>query len=253
MPNLNAFEEIPRKDLHVFFILDTSGSMSGAKISSLNRAMEETLEALQSVAQSNADAKLKLAVMQFNTSPSWVTWNGPEDLESDFIWEPLTEGGTTNLAPVLRELNGKLSRSGWLNSMAGAMMPILIFMTDGYSTDKEADYVAALEEIRRNRWFQRATRIGFAIGDDADANMIAEIVGTPEAVISTSDLETFKKLLKFVSVTTSMLASQSVIGKASDAADIVRKAKEDAGIDVQPMITGTSAMDTSSDWDDGSW
>ena len=25
MPNLNSFEEIPRKDLHVFYILDTSG------------------------------------------------------------------------------------------------------------------------------------------------------------------------------------------------------------------------------------
>lgn len=253
MPNLNSFEEIPRKDLHVFYILDTSGSMYGAKISSLNRAMEETLEALQSVAQSNADAKLKLAVMQFNTNPSWVTWNGPEDLESDFIWEPLTEGGTTNMAPVLRELNAKLSRSGWLNSMAGAMMPILIFMTDGYATDEAADYVAALEEIRRNKWFQRATKIGFAIGDDADENMIAEIVGTPEAVIKTNDLEIFKKLMKFVSVTTSMLASQSVIGKASDAADIVRKAKVDAGMDVEPIVADVQTVDTGSDWDDGGW
>lgn len=253
MPNLNAFEEIPRKDLHVFYILDTSGSMYGAKISSLNRAMEETLEALQSVALSNADAKLKLAVMQFNTNPSWVTWNGPEELEDDFIWEPLTEGGTTNIAPVLRELNAKLSRSGWLNSMAGAMMPILIFMTDGYATDDAADYAQALAEIRKNKWFQRATKIGFAIGEDADANMIAEIVGTPEAVIQTNDLENFKRLMKFVSVTTSMLASQSVIGKASDAADIVRRAKEDAGMDVEPIAASAQIADTGSDWDDGGW
>lgn len=252
MPNLNAFEEIPRKDLHVFYILDTSGSMAGAKISTLNRAMEESLEALQAVARNNADAKLKLAVMEFNSGSKWVTWNGPEDLESDFIWDPLSAGGLTDIGSALLELNTKLSQHSWLNSMAGAMMPIIIFMTDGYATD---NYQSALDEIHKNRWFNRATKIGFAVGDDADANMIADVVGNNEAVIQTSDLELFKKLLKFVSVTSSMLVSQSVMGTESDAGDIVRRAKEDAGMEVAPLPAPVPKQDpvSDSDWDDGSW
>ena len=59
MPNLDTdFVETPRKDLHVFYILDTSGSMDGTKISTLNRAMEESTQALADVAKSNGDAKL---------------------------------------------------------------------------------------------------------------------------------------------------------------------------------------------------
>ena len=46
MPNINELEEAPRKEMHVFYVLDTSGSMSGTKISMLNRCMEESIDAL---------------------------------------------------------------------------------------------------------------------------------------------------------------------------------------------------------------
>ena len=46
MPSTNSLTESPRKELHVFYVLDTSGSMEGAKISALNHAMEECTEAL---------------------------------------------------------------------------------------------------------------------------------------------------------------------------------------------------------------
>ena len=40
MPNIEKdMTGTPRKDLHVFYVLDTSGSMSGDKISTLNRAI----------------------------------------------------------------------------------------------------------------------------------------------------------------------------------------------------------------------
>lgn len=35
MPSMNNLTEVPRKDLHVFYALDTSYSMSGGKIESL--------------------------------------------------------------------------------------------------------------------------------------------------------------------------------------------------------------------------
>lgn len=260
MPNLETdFKEAPRKDLHVFYVLDTSGSMTGAKISTLNRAMEETTEALKDVAKSNGDAKLKIAAMEFNTNCRWVTSNGPEDLEEDFIWEPLKAGGLTDMGAALDELHSKLSRSAFLNSMTGALMPIIIFMTDGYATD---NYEKALAKIRGNRWFQHGTKIGFAFGDDADVKMISSVVGNSEAVIRTTDLELFKKLLRFVSVTASKLVSQSsTTGTQPSAADLVKIAVEESGADdtVTTKLDSTSynpepapaPVDTS--WDDTGW
>lgn len=224
MPNTETLTQPPRKDLHVFYVLDTSGSMDGAKISALNHAMEECTQALSTVAKSNGDARLKIAVLEFNSGCKWITSNGPELME-DFEWEYLSAGGLTDIGSALKELDSKLSRHAFLDSMTGALIPVIIFMTDGYATD---DYKSSLEQIRQNKWFKRATKIGFAIGEDADAKMIAEVVGNSEAVIKTTDLELFKRLMRFVTVTASMLQSQShTTATSTEGADIVKKATEE--------------------------
>lgn len=235
MPNINELTESPRKELHVFYVLDTSGSMEGQKISALNHAMEECTEALKTLAKSNGDAKLKVAVLEFNSGCRWVTVNGPEDLEEDFEYEYLKPGGLTDIGAALKELNSKLSRHAFLNSMTGALMPVIIFMTDGYATD---DYGKALEEIRQNRWFSRATKIGFALGESPDVKMISEIVGNSEAVIKTTDLDLFKRLMRFVSVTASMLVSQSHTTETeSSGKHIVSLAKKDLDVPKTAEVT----------------
>ena len=66
--------------------------------------------------------------------------------------------------------------------------------------------------------------------------MLAKIVGDSEAVIKTTDMSMFSKMIKFVSVTSSMLVSTSSTSEtAPSAADIVAQAKTevDGGSDVQ--------------------
>lgn len=259
MPRINNLSESPRKELHVFYILDTSGSMEGAKISALNHAMEECTAALKTLAKSNGDAKMKIAVMEFNSGCRWITSNGPEDLEEDFEYEYLKAGGLTDIGAALKELNTKLSRHEFLNSMTGALMPVIIFMTDGNATD---DYQKALQEIRKNRWFARGTKIGFAIGDDPDYKMLSSVVGNSEAVIKTTDLELFKRLMRFVSVTASMLVSQSATTNAvNTGGDIIRQAKQEMNIPSDVTVALDQAEydpepvwdEEDTGWDDGDW
>lgn len=259
MPNIQNLEAAPRRELHVFYVLDTSGSMAGDRIAQLNHAMEECTEALKTLAKNNGDAKLKIAVLEFNSGCRWVTSNGPEDLEEDFTYEYLKAGGVTDVGAALNELNSKMSRHAFLNSMTGALLPIVIFMTDGKATD---DYAKELAEIRKNRWFARGTKIGFAIGDDADLKMISEVVGNSEAVVKVTDLELLKKLMKFVSVTASMMVSQSTTTETtSTGTDIVKQAKEDFGVsDDITVHLDADDYDKEPDppadddgWDDGDW
>ena len=260
MPNTYSLTESPRKELHVFYVLDTSGSMKGQKISALNHAMDESVEALKTLAKNNGDAKLKIAVLEFNSGCRWMTANGPEDLEEDFIYEYLEAGGLTDIGSALTELNSKLSRQAFLSSMTGSFMPVIIFMTDGYATD---NYEKALEEIRKNRWFIHAIKIGFAIGDDPDIKMISSIVGNSEAVIKTTDLDLFKRLMRFVSVTASKLVSQSATTEtATTGKDIIGMAMKELDV---PDDTTTHLVydqynmepeptaDDGDDWDDADW
>lgn len=227
-------EGAPRRVLNVFYLLDVSGSMTGAKITMLNSAMEETTAELKKQAKNNADAEVKVAVLTFSSGCRWLNPAGPESLEEDFIWEELQAGGLTDMGAALKELNDKLSRKQYLNALTGNYLPVIIVMTDGGATD---DYSKALAEIRQNKWFQRATKIGFAIGEDADVRMICDVVGNSEAVVKTSDLQLFAKLIKFASVTASMLASKSrTTDTGVSGADIVNAAvaNGDASKDVVP-------------------
>lgn len=234
MPDISKLDGTVRRELTVFYVLDTSGSMTGAPISTLNKAMEETVEVLKDQAKANADALLKIGVLEFNSGCRWVQPAGPEELE-DFFWDDLEAGGLTDVGAALTELDSKLSRNAFLKSLTGAYLPIIIFMSDGYATD---EYKAALDEIRQNKWFRRATKIGFAIGDDPDYKMICEVVGNNEAVVRTNDLETFAKLLKFVSVTTAMTVSTTKTSEdVITGADILKNLPEGEKIEKPLDIT----------------
>ena len=205
MPNMDGLGAVMRPDLHVFYVLDTSGSMQNKPIGVLNRAMDETVDALRQVAAHHSDANVKIAVLEFNSTCRWINPAGPEYLD-DFFWQDLAAAGKTEVGAALRELDSKLSRNAFLSSMTSAFLPVIIFMTDGFATD---DYEPALSHILQNKWFAKATRVGFAIGRNPDTEMIAKLVGSSEAVIRTDDLGVFARLLRFVSVSASTLAGNS--------------------------------------------
>lgn len=228
MPGISDIPEIPRRVLHIFYVLDTSGSMGGTPIAQLNMAIEETIRVLNTeVAQKSADVQLKIAVLKFASGASWLNPAGPEDVEN-FIFEPLSAGGLTDVGAALTELDSKLSRkSGYLQSMTGAYLPIIFFMSDGYATD---DYQKALAAINQNKWFRRATKIGIAMGDSPDCTMIANVVGNVEAVIRVDDYSTLAQIVKFASVTSSMLQSTSrTTSTEDDGAAVAQGAIQQAG------------------------
>lgn len=241
MPGRSEMEPTPRRDLHVFYVLDTSGSMDGTPIQILNQAMQETIKALEKVAKKNGDAQLKISVLEFNSSVKWMKKEGPEKIE-DFIWMDLTAGGLTQIGAALEELNIKLSRKEFLKSASGTLLPVIIFMTDGHPTD---DYQKALDDIKTNKLFRRSSKIGFAVGENADAEMIAHLTGDSEAVIRTNNLALFAKLLQFVSVTSSVIASTSQIsgGPVSNGRTALKQALEETGISENEINPGFNYFD----------
>ena len=247
-----------RRALHVFYVLDTSGSMDGLPIERLNNAMVATMDALRQVAEHNGNAQIKVAVMEFNSNFRWMQPAGPEDAE-DFLWENLMAAGLTNIGAAIAELDSKLSPDAFLRSSTGALMPVIIFMTDGFATDS---YGEALARIRQNPFYAGATKVGFAIGEQPDTAMIADIVGSDESVIRTDDLGLFANLLRFVSVAGSKGASVVHGARgAYDGSDAVRAAMRQAGVakssDGFTVVHGsaepTSLTPNTHPWDEPEW
>ena len=209
--------QIARKTMVLFFLVDTSGSMYGEKIGSLNDAIRETVPDLKDLSQSNPDAAIKI-----DTN---VRWLYPQPIDSEqFRWNDLQAGGLTELGAALLELNGKLSKTQFMQEAAGSYAPVLILLSDGGPTD---NFDSALEVIKKNAWFKHAIKIAIAIGNDADKNVLAQFTGNSESVIEVHNKSALKAIIRFVSVTSSQVNSKSSsVEDASKQDKVNKKIKE---------------------------
>lgn len=196
--------EVARRTMVLFFVVDTSGSMEGAKIGTLNQAVEDVIPEIREMSENNADAEIKIAVLEFATGARWVT-QAPIPADG-FDWQYLNAGGLTDFGDACKALNEKLSRSSFMSDVTGSFAPAIFLLSDGAPTD---DYREELEKLRANNWFRKAIKVAVGIGENANKEVLAEFTGNEESVLSVHNPETLKKMIRFVSVTSSQIGSQS--------------------------------------------
>ena len=246
---MSLLEEItpsPRKVMTLFYLVDTSGSMCGSSIGTVNAAMEECIPMLKEVAQANDDAEIKVAIMQFSSGCSWITpASGPVGLD-DIIWNDLQAGGLTEFGTALIELDKKLSRNEFLKSQTGAYAPVILLLSDGGPTD---NWEVGLNKIKQNNWFRHAIKIAIDIESGSDRRVLAEFTGNPEAILDAKDTATLKKMIHKVSVRASEFQSHS-----KQSSDVVTTPEEDSANIVSAVVKDVDQdSDTGIQSDDNDW
>lgn len=224
--------EVPRRTMVLFFVVDTSGSMGGAKIGAVNSAIEEIVPELKNISENNADARIKVATLAFSTGARWID---PVPVAAEnFRWNYLDTAGVTDLGVACIQLNEKLSRSAFMSDATGSFAPAIFLMSDGEPTD---NYKYGLDKLKQNNWFKKAIKVAVAIGEDANKNVLADFTGNIESVITVRTPEALKKWIQFVSVSVSEIGSKSSnVGSkseissensaADDTSDIISKQDE---------------------------
>ena len=147
-----------------FILLDTSGSMEGAKIGALNDAMSNILVTLQGAA---FDGKqIELSVMTFGKTAQWV-YDSPKSV-MDFGWKELKANGMTPLGTACQALDVALNK----HSIVGEEI-IIIVLSDGCPTD---DYDSGISLLDNNRYFSLANKYAIALGENADMASLKRFV-----------------------------------------------------------------------------
>lgn len=246
---MSLLEEItpsPRKVMTLFYLVDTSGSMTGTRIGTVNAAMEECIPLLKEVAQANDDAEIKVAILQFSSGNSWITPpSGPVGIE-DIIWNDLQAGGMTEFGGALLELDKKLSRKEYLKSQTGAYAPVILLLSDGGPTDA---WLEGLAKIKQNNWFKHAIKIAIDIESGSDRSVLAEFTGNPEAILDAKDTATLKKMIHKVSVRASEFQSHS-----KQSTDVITSPEEDSANIVNAVVKDVEDENTASvSADDNDW
>jgi uncharacterized protein YegL len=111
---------------------------------------------------------------------------------------------------AMRALSEKLSVKQFMREATGSFAPALFLLSDGAPTD---DFDAGLEALRKNSWYRHAIKVAVAIGNDANKDVLGKFTGGAESVLETHSAASLKKMVKFVSVRASSIASQSSMVK----------------------------------------
>ncbi|WP_010260754.1 vWA domain-containing protein [Treponema primitia] len=228
--------EMPRRTMVLFFVIDSSGSMDGDRIESVNSSIREVLPDIQEISDENADAEIKIAVLEFSSGVLWLTVGGPMPLDQ-FRWNDIKAAGVTDFGAACRELNDKLSTKAFMKDATGSFAPAIFLMSDGEPTDNWKD---ELTKLKTNNWFKSAIKAAIAIGHDANTDVLKEFTGSIESVFEIQNKHMLKRMIRFVSVTASRVASKSSNAGSVDG-DEAKQAELNAGIKEELQEAQTEA------------
>lgn len=194
---------IVRRQMVLFLLIDTSGSMEGERIGIVNNTIREVLPELRGIG--GADVDLKIAALAFSSGCKWLHAE-PVSVDT-FQWNNMEADGVTDLGAALRELNLKMSKDMFLKAPSASVAPAIFLLSDGQPTD---DYDGGLKVLKKNNWYKYAIRVALAIGgDDADKEALAKFTGNKEAVITVHTPEALRKWIRFITVTSTQIGTKS--------------------------------------------
>ncbi|GHU52453.1 tellurium resistance protein TerY [Clostridia bacterium] len=239
----DSTEGVTSREMVLFFMADTSGSMSGKRIGTLNEAINNVIPEIKRISADSADATIKIAVMKFSCGAEWI-YPAPVDAES-FKWKYLDADGWTDFGAACRTLKDKLSRkTGFMAAAAGAFAPVIFLLSDGEPTD---EYHTALEQLRNNSWFNSAVKVAVAIGEDANEDVLVEFTGTKETVVKVHTPEALSKLVRFIAVTSSQIGSNSQDRQGNGNIELTKQ--HTVGQQIQSYVDNQLNDSDDDDWD----
>lgn len=163
--------------MKLYILLDTSGSMEGAKIGALNDAMSNILVTLQEAAFDGK--KLELAIMTIGKTVQWM-YDSPRPV-MDFGWKELKANGMTPLGSACIELDAALKTYTSKGDKVG-----IIILSDGCPTD---DFESGIALLKQNSVFKESYRYALSLGENADFSSLRQFVINDEHVynLATAD------------------------------------------------------------------
>lgn len=208
-------EASPVKELNLFYIIDISGSMGGSKIQAVNDVMPQVMDIVDKISDENKDnAVIKASVLTFEDAAKWMFPQPVYAKDMKSSWPKLTVKGGTDYGRMCDELEKALHkdserhRGGQLNSMVGHKAPAIILMSDGQPLD--SNWEQHLEALKRNSWFNEASKIAIAIGTTGvDMDVLRKFVGggVEAKVYTVHNVEQLKDAIKVVSSVASKIGS----------------------------------------------
>jgi uncharacterized protein YegL len=160
--------------LPVIILADTSGSMHGEKIDSLNRAMSEMIESFRQ--NDSVQAELNVAIITFGGSAKLVQDLTPVD---EITIPTFIAGGGTPLGGAIRLATDLIEDRERLPK--NAYRPVLVLLTDGVPTDDADAAISKFVSEGRSRSCDRwSIGVGEGYTHEQPKALLEKFLSNPE-------------------------------------------------------------------------
>lgn len=179
------------KSIPVLLLLDVSGSMSGEKINSLNKAVEMMIDEFRKA--QTMETFIKLGIITFGAE---VKVHLALSEVNDVEFSPLSANGMTPLGAALKLAKSMVEDKEIFSSRD--YRPAVVLLSDGAPND---EYKEPMSDFTSNGRSAKCDRFAVAVGEDADKNMLQSFIGTCEnPLLEANDAADIMKTLKKVTM-----------------------------------------------------
>ena len=229
IPKLNM-GEVQKKTLHFFWLADCSGSMEGAKIASLNQAIDEALPEVEDELRKQPGVQMKMRAIKFSDEALWHV--GPEAVGIDnFKWPELEASGLTTTAQAINLLASEMTTE---KMGKHGIPPVCILVSDGFCTDSTKEYDNSIKALDELPWGMKAVRLAVAIGQDHeyDEKELLKFVSHKDTVgvLKARNPEQIVEYIKWASTIASMSSMSTPAASFDDDAVTDQNSNDNANV-----------------------
>ena len=193
LKDLGRNVKISQRPLDIIYVVDTSGSMDGAKIQSVNNAMHELENLLRGEARKNPSAQVNVRILTFGGATS--QWHIKERTNVEqFHYDDINH--VDGMTPFGHALGVLCDILGSDKMPARGLKPIVVLLSDGWPNDT---WEPNLERLLSLPWGEKAIKIAIAIGKDADKDILARFTTDPNLVLNANSSTDLKNFIKWTS------------------------------------------------------
>ena len=202
---LNDFVITKERALPIFILADVSGSMRGAKIQAVNKAIQDMVATLRNV--DDIRGVFKLSIITFGGENEVVVQQPPTDIKDIQVTE-LSAKGKTPLGAAIRKLTKIIEDKELVKSRD--FQPTIVLLSDGSPTDYDGknqnleDYLnwLPMKEFHEAPRCSKCMRIAMSVDSSTDLNMLRAFLDNGSEPMQATDANDIAKLFKWVTMST---------------------------------------------------